>query len=45
MKKLMIFGALVFALSGCSSMGGGSGSASAGGPAEAKSAIAAAELR
>jgi len=42
MKKLMIFGALVFALSGCSTMGGGS---AAGGndAAAAKSAIAAAE--
>lgn len=44
MKKLMIFGALVFALSGCSSMGG-SGSSAAGGndAAAAKAAIAAAE--
>ena len=44
MKKLMIFGALVFALSGCSIFGGGD-SASSGGAdaAAAKSAIEAAE--
>jgi hypothetical protein len=45
MKKLMIFGALAFALSGCGMMnGGGSDSAAGGGDAAAaKSAIAAAE--
>lgn len=44
MKKLMIFGALAFALSGCGSMSGGGDSASGGeGAAKAKAAIAAAE--
>lgn len=44
MKKLMIFGALVFALSGCSWFSGGGDSASAGGDAAAaKAAIADAE--
>jgi hypothetical protein len=45
MKKLMIFGALVFTLSGCSwfSGGGGGDSASGGDAAAAKSAIADAE--
>jgi hypothetical protein len=46
MKKLMIFGALVFALSGCSMFGGGEGggdSMAGGDAAAAKAAIAAAE--
>lgn len=43
MKKLMIFGALVFALSGCSMMGGGDSAAGGANAATAKSAIAAAE--
>ena len=46
MNKLMIFGALIFALtlSGCSIFEGGSGASAAGGDAAAaKSAIAAAE--
>lgn len=43
MKKLMIFGALVFALSGCSIMGGNGDTAAGGDAATAKSAIAAAE--
>lgn len=45
MKKLMIFGALVFTLSGCSWFSGGSGGDSASGAdaAAAKSAIADAE--
>ena len=42
MNKLIIFGALIFALSGCSTMGGGS-AAAGGDAATAKSAIAAAE--
>ena len=44
MNKLLIFGALIFALSGCSTMGGGD-SAAAGGTdaAAAKGAIAADE--
>lgn len=45
MKKLMIFGALVFALSGCSWFSGGSegDSAASGDAAAAKTAIASAE--
>lgn len=45
MKKLMIFGALVFALSGCSIFGGGSdsGASASGDAAAADAAIAAAE--
>ena len=46
MKKLVIFGALVFALSGCSmfsSTGGGDSAAASGDASAAKDAIAAAE--
>jgi hypothetical protein len=43
MKKLVIFGALVFALSGCSAMSGGGDSAAGNDAAAAKAAIAAAE--
>ena len=44
MKKLILIGAMVFAISGCSWFGGDSGSASGGADAAAsKSAIAAAE--
>ena len=45
MNKLVIFGALIFALSGCSTFGGGSDAASTGGAsaASANSAIEAAE--
>lgn len=43
MKKLMIFGALAFALSGCGTMGGGDSAAGGDDAAAAKSAIAAAE--
>ncbi|MBL1274504.1 MAG: hypothetical protein COB30_000290 [Ectothiorhodospiraceae bacterium] len=43
MKKLLIFGALVFALNGCTMMGGDSDSAMSNDAESAKSAIAAAE--
>ena len=43
MNKLLILGALIFALSGCSTMGGGDSAAGDANAATAKSAIAAAE--
>ena len=43
MKKLILLGAMIFAISGCSSMGGGSADSGGADAAAAKSAIAAAE--